>query len=226
MPMVPKTSNAPAVVSLVLSACVGVGAALFLYVLARLFGPTSGFRVDGVVWALKFGAVPLLLVVVLAGVATRFGWRSSRWLRVLPAVAVLLGVIGLLIAGAQGAVGRYDDLAKQPECPYQGLRSETAAMAAQQAFNELKHPGPFDRLVSASTEGCGSYLLNVTFAEAAAHYRTELPKAGWTIQTDNDIQLVATRGLLIFILTHGCNNVPVDIRTTPFVINDQRDWCR
>ncbi len=198
------------VVLLVLSALVGAGTALILYIFLIEYGPTSGSRVDGAVQGLTFAAVPLLVAGVLAAVAFGLGRRSS-WVRSLAVAAAVLSVCGVLVAGAQAAVGKYDRLAKVPDCGTAEVGGSPGARVAREAFADLEHPGPFGASWN-GIQGCGADLLNVTFAEAAAHYRDRLPAAGWAITRDNSSELAARRNDLIFVLTERCGPVSVEMR--------------
>lgn len=196
------------VVLLVLAAVVGAVTGLFVYGFNVEYGPTSGSWMDGALRSLAGSAVALLLVGVLAGAAFFLG-RQATWARVLAVAVVVASAVGVLVAGGQAAVVKYDRLAKVPYC---GTEIHvTGSGAAAMEFARLKHPGPFGGGFS-GIDGCGANLLNATLTEAAAHYRAELPAAGWTITRDDTSELAARRNDLIFVLNQRCGMVMVEIR--------------
>jgi hypothetical protein len=199
------------VVLLVLSALVGILSAAGVYSFLLEYGTTSGSWADGAVGGLAFGAVPLLIVAVLAGVAFFLG-RHTPWARGLAVGLVVLGASGALAAGGQAAVGKYDRLAKVPYCGTAADVSLTGARVAQPAFADLEHPEPFGGGWY-GVEGCGATLLNMSFVEAAAYYREHLPTAGWRITRDDSSGLAARRNDLIFVVTERCGSVEVEIIT-------------
>jgi hypothetical protein len=195
-----------AVVLLALASLVGVLTAGILYTFLVEYGPTTGSRTDGAVEGLVFAAVPLVVVAALAAIA--FAIVRGSWVRVMAVAVVLISVGGALIAGAQAAVTKYDGLAKVPGC---GTVDGAGARAAGEAFAGLEHPGPFAGGWS-GVQGCGADLLNVTFAQAAAHYRDRLPAAGWQITRDDSTTMTARRADLVFVLGESCGPVAVEIR--------------
>ena len=72
----------------------------------------------------------------------------------------------------------------------------------QAAFDELEHPDRFSGGGSTGVEGCSTFLLNVTFEDAAAHYRDALPAAGWHVTVDDDSRLEARRDGLVFVIAN------------------------
>ena len=202
--------TATLVVLLVLAAIAGVGAALFNYVFNVEYGPTTGSWMDGAVAGLTGTAVPLLLVAVLAAVAFFMGWHTT-WARALAVAVVVLSAGGVFVGGGQAAVVKYDRLAKVPYCGTAAEGAPAGALAAAAEFARIEHPEPFGGGWN-GVDGCGSVLLNATFAEAAAHYRQRLPAAGWTITRDTSSELAASRAELRFSLTDSCGPVEVEIR--------------
>jgi hypothetical protein len=206
----PSTSRAVIAVLLVLSGLVGAFTALIVYGFLAEYGPTSGSRVDGAVRGLGFAAVPLAVGMALAAIAFGLGRRSAR-VRGLSVALVVLSVCGVLVAGAQAAVAKYDRLPKVPNCGVDEFTGSAEVRAIQDAFAELEHPGPFGGGWN-SIWGCGANLLNVTFDEAAAHYRGRLPSAGWNITRDDGGELAARRDGLMFVLAERCGSLAVEIR--------------
>lgn len=205
-----------AVVFLLVSAAVGAGAALVTFGFLSEYGTTSGSRAEGSLGGLRFAAVPLVVTVALAAAAFVLG-RRSAWLPAAAVAVVLVSVGGASAAGAQAAVVKYDRLPRLPHCwdeEFAGSPAEPVVRAAQEAFAGLEHPWRFSGGGSTGLDGCGTTLLDVTFAEAAAHYRGELPSAGWEMTGDDASGLTARRGDLLFSLTDsGCGSVAIAIKS-------------
>ena len=133
------------------------------------------------------GLLPLLLVAALAGagVWTRSaGWRSS----LVAGVVVLLTAAGLLAGGAHAAAAKYETLSTAPERvgdPELPPPVNTLLRRVHQEMTAIDHPDRFGGDLTVGYHGCTDTLLNVTFFEAARHYRTALPAAGWTITRDD-----------------------------------------
>jgi hypothetical protein len=198
------------VVLFVLAAVVGAGTAAFVYAFGVEYGPTTGSWIDGAITGLTGAAVPLLLAGVLAAVAFFVG-RHTTWARVVAVAFVVLSAGGVLVAGGQAAVAKYDRLAKVPFCGTSAEAALTGARAAAAEFARIEHAEPFGGGWY-GVDGCGSTVLNVTLAEGAAHYREQLPAAGWTITRDTSSELAASRGDLTFGLAERCGAVEVEIR--------------
>jgi hypothetical protein len=198
------------VVLLVLAAVVGAGTAAFVYALGVEYGPTTGDWIDGAMTGLTGAAVPLLLVAVLATVAFLLG-RHTTWARVTAVAFVVVSVGSVLVAGGQAAVAKYDRLAKVPFCGTAAESSLTGARVAAAEFARLEHAEPFGGGWY-GVDGCGSNVLNVTFAQAAEHYRAHLPAAGWRITRDDSSELVASKADLTFGLSESCGMVEIEIR--------------
>lgn len=167
------------------------------------YGTTTGSARDGARDGLAGAAVPLLAVLALAVVAFVSGRRSGP-VRLLSLALVPLAVAGVLAAGAQAAVSKYDDLERVPDCVPEeafGGPAETMLRDVQAAFAELAHPDRFSGGGSTGIDGCSRFVLNVTFDEAAAHYRDALPAAGWEITVDDATRVEAVRDGLVFRLT-------------------------
>lgn len=167
------------------------------------YGTTTGSPREGAWDGLTGAAVPLLVVLALAAVAFLAG-RGSVPVRLLSVAVVLLAVAGVLAAGAQAALSKYDGLDRVPDClPEEafGGPAESMLRDVQAAFDELAHPDRFSGGGSTGIDGCSTFVLNVTFAEAAAHYRDALVAEGWEITVDEDTRLEAVRDGLTFRLT-------------------------
>lgn len=200
---------------LAFSAAAGAGAALFTFGFLIEYGTTSGSGAEGAVDGLEFAVVPLLVVGALAAAAFVVG-RRSVWLRGVAVALVVVSVGGVLAAGERAAVVRYDRLPRLPHCydaEFAGSPAEPVARAAQEAFTGLEHPWRFSGGGSTGLDGCGTTLLNVTFDEAAAHYRVALPAAGWEAIRDDASELTARRDDLLFVLADsGCGAVGIAIK--------------
>lgn len=190
-------------VFLVLAAVVAALTVLVTSGFLTEYGTTTGSAREGAGDGLTGAAIPLLVVLALAVVAFLSG-RSSVPVRVLSVAVVPLAVAGVLAAGAQAAVSKYDGLERVPDCVPEeafGGPAESMLRDVQAAFADLEHPDRFAGGGSTGIDGCSRFVLNVTFAEAAAHYRDALPAAGWEVTVDEAIRLVATRDGLVLRLT-------------------------
>ncbi|MER7336041.1 MULTISPECIES: hypothetical protein [unclassified Micromonospora] len=212
-----------AVALLAISAVVGVTATLSTLGFVSESGSTSGSWTRGVVDGLEHAAVPLLLAGALAAAAVGLARRSAL-VRVLAVAAALLSVGGVLVAGARGAVARYDQLARLPSChraQMAGSPVEPVAQAVQAAFADIEHPWRFSGAGSTGMYGCGTTLLNVSFERAAAHYRAELPAVGWAV-THDDSWLTAHRDGLVFVLSESpCGNVAITIKPAEAIMSPE-----
>lgn len=167
------------------------------------YGTTTGSSWEGAGDGLTGAAAPLLVVLALAVVAFTSGRRSGP-VRLLSLAVVPLAVAGVLAAGAQAALSKYDALERVPDCvPEEALGGPAESMLrdVQAAFAELEHPDRFSGGGSTGISGCSRFVLNVTFEEAAAHYRDALPAARWEVTADEASRLVATRDGLDLLLT-------------------------
>ncbi|HEX6246410.1 MAG TPA: hypothetical protein VFZ64_00950 [Nocardioidaceae bacterium] len=190
-----------AVILLVLATGLGALTALLVSGFLTEYGTTSGSWAEGALDGLRSGAVSVVLVGILAGTAFALAGPSMRGRRLAPAV-VLGTVLALLAGGAQAAMAKYDTLPVVPSCDAQEFAPPIEEMLTrvEEAFAELDHPDRFGGGGSTGVDGCETGLLNVTYAEAASHYRDELRRAGWTIGRDEATLLQARRGDLVFTL--------------------------
>lgn len=205
------------IVLLVLAGLAGAGTALVVPAFLAEYGTTTGSRLEGATSALTTGFVPLLVALALAGVALVTGRRSAR-LRLASLVVAFLSVAGLLAGGAQAATSKYHRLPAVPTCDGQGFAKPVKAMLArvEDAAADLEHPDRFSGGGSTGYDGCTDHLLNLTFAEAAAHYRRELAVRGWAITSDGPSLLGARRDDLVFTLSRGRHGeLPLHIGPTP-----------
>ena len=124
---------------------------------------------------------------------------------------VSLSAVAVFVGGGQAALAKYDRLPKVPNCGSAAEGSPPGALAAAAEFARLEHPAPFGSSWY-GVDGCGSNILNVNFAEAADHYRAQLPATGWTITRDTSSELAASRGDLTFVLVVRCEQLAVEIK--------------
>lgn len=209
------------VVVLVLAAGLGTLTALVVSGFLTEYGTTSGSWTEGALDGLRAGAVSLVFVALLAGSAFALGGPSRR-ARPL-AVAVVVGtVLALLGGGAQAALAKYDTLAVVQSCDARDFATPIEEMLTrvEKAFAELDHPDRFGGGGSSGVDGCETGLLNVTYPAAAAHYRDELPRAGWTIDRDDASRLQAHRGdLVLTVRRTPRGEVVVGIRPTQATVD-------
>jgi hypothetical protein len=190
-----RSAARSALVLLVLAAGFGGVTVSVAYGFALEYGDTGAgwwrSAIDGLRWW-WFGVA---IVAVLALGALRL---ASRSVPVRSAVAVL--VLGTLVGtGAGAAVGVEHKLGRYPATPHctAELTSGPAVpvvRAAQAAYEELDHPGPFGGGGSSGVDGCSSEVMVADGADPRPAYRHTLADRGWRIESDDGDRLRAVRG--------------------------------
>jgi hypothetical protein len=153
-------------------------------------------------WAM-FLVVPGAFAVGALAVA-----RRDTRLRVtaIQAVVLALTTAGIAVSGVVGAAAKYERYPSVPNCTdgFTGGPAHHVVHAAQDAYDELDHPGPFSGGGSTGIDGCESQLMVRGDVDPAAAYRTELADFGWRIDDGpTDGALRAVRGDQAFELTRG-----------------------
>lgn len=191
------------VLLLALGALVVAGSVSAGYGMVAEYGPTNGSLRDGAVAALELGLLPLLLGAAMCAAAYAVA-RGSRTVRGLAVGVVALALPSLLVAGAAGAQTKLDRLPTSLVCLQEDepFPAPVAGMLrqVQEEMERLDHPARFSGGGSTGYAGCGQQLLDLDFADAAAHYRAELPANGWRITDDSARTLRAERGTLVLRL--------------------------
>jgi hypothetical protein len=197
-----RSGARPALVLLVLAAVFGGLTVSVAYGFALEYGDTGAGRWRSAIDGLRWWWFGVAVVAVLALGAVRL---DSRSVPVRSAAAVL--VLGTLVAtGAGAAVGVEQKLARYPATPHctAELTSGPAVpvvRAAQAAYEELDHPGPFSGGGSSGVDGCSSEVMVADGVDPRPAYRRTLAVHGWAIESDGDDRLRAVRGQEAFELS-------------------------
>jgi hypothetical protein len=188
----PRAAGAVLAVAAVLTALtVGlVGTFLREYGDVRTSGVAQGFTV---------GLAPLAIVTLVAAAGVALA-RQARWSILGAAAVVLLGVVGLGLAGAEGVAAKRADRAPTVLCDLgaTGAADPASAVAtkrATQAFATLRHPGSIVGVIEQSTEGCAAEVEvpSAGLDAALADYRGQLAGLGWSVADSVDA-VRATKG--------------------------------
>jgi hypothetical protein len=168
------------------------------YALAREYGDTSAGDAAVAGRALRDWAVGVVLV---AGLAALVGVsaRRSRGRRALTVAAVLVAAGTLLGVPAVAVVGvhqKFDAYPAVPQCTagFTGGPAVPVVRAAQAAFEELEHPGPFSGGGEAGVDGCASQLMVDDDVDVTGTYRDALRATGWQVGRVGPDRVEATRG--------------------------------
>jgi hypothetical protein len=187
---------------LVVAAVFGAVTVSVAYGFALEYGDTGAgwwrSALDGVRWW-WFGVA---IVGVLALVALRLAGRS----RLVRVAAPVLLVGTLLGTGAGAVVGVEQKLDRYPAVPdcvgeFVGGPALPVVRAAQAAYEQLDHPGPFSGGGSAGVDGCSSDVVVADGTDPRPAYRRTLAAHGWRVSDDSDRRLRAVRGGQAFELS-------------------------
>jgi hypothetical protein len=187
----------------------GSRSALVLLVLAAVFGGLTvsvayGFALEygdtGAGWwgsamdALRWWWFGVAIVAVLALGALRLA-SPSVLVRSAAAVLVLGTLVGTGVGAAVGVEQKLGRYPATPDCTAE-LTSGPAVpvvRAAQAAYEELDHPGPFSGGGSSGVDGCSSEVMVDDGFDPRPAYRRTLASHGWTIESDSADRLRAVR---------------------------------
>jgi hypothetical protein len=153
-------------------------------------------------WAM-FLVVPGLFAAAAIAVA-----RRHARLRVLSVTALLLTLTtaGVAGSGVLGAAAKYERYPSVPSCTdeFLGGPAYPVVHAAQDAYDELDHPGAFSGGENSGLDGCQSQLMVRGDGDVVGAYRDTLTDKGWRITAGaSGESLQAVRGDQAFELTHG-----------------------
>jgi hypothetical protein len=184
----------PAAVLLALAVVVAALTVSVAHGFALEYGDTGAGRWRSALDGLRWWWFGVAVVAVLALGAVLRSWGS---LAVRSAAAVL--VVGTLAGtGAGAAIGVEQKLDRYPPTP--GCTAEFTSgpavpvvRAAQAAYEELDHPGPFTGGGSSGIDGCSSELVVRDGTDPRATYRSSLAEHGWTVEADSEEVLSAER---------------------------------
>lgn len=168
------------------------------YGMAREYGDTSATDTVVATRALTDWGVGVVLVAGLGALVVVTA-RRSRGRRALTTAAVAAVTLTLLAVPAVAVVGVHRKFASFPEVPsctegFGGGPAVPVVQAAQAAFEELDHPGPFSGGGESGLDGCASQLmLRHDDVDVSAAYRGALREAGWRVDRVTPGRVEASR---------------------------------
>ena len=197
-PVPPPARLRPApVLLLAVTALVGLLVVAISYALAREYADVRAEDSTVALGALRDWTPGLLLVTVLGAFValTARGSRGRRALTLAAASSVLLTLVAVPASAVVGVHRKYDAMPRVPACTegFTGGPAVPVVMAAQDAFDELDHPGPFGGGGTSGLDGCTSQLMARADVDVVAAYRRALPAAGWRLGTVRPDRVAATR---------------------------------
>ena len=204
-PSGPRRLTAAAALALVPTAVLTGLLLLVTYGLTTEYGDTGAGAATTAVGALRGGALGIALVAAcatLTAVAARRS-RGSRALTVAAAATVAVAVAGVPAAALLGVQAKFDRYPPTPDCT-DGFTTGPAVpvvRAAQAAFEEIDHPGPFSGGGSSGVDGCSSQVMVPDGTDVAGAYRVALERAGWHVSPAAAGRLRAVKGSQAFELT-------------------------
>lgn len=188
----------------VLAVTIVVAALLVLLAsgLAREYGDTSAPDIELARRAVREWALGILVVgglAVLVAVTARKA-RGRRAFTLGAGATVALTLLAVPVLTVVAVHRKFDAYPVVPSCA-RGFTSGPAVpvvRAAQDAFEEIEHPGPFSGGGESGVDGCASLLMVRGEVDVAAAYRRALPAAGWRLGPVEPGLVKATRGELRF----------------------------
>lgn len=193
-----------AVALLVLATLLGGLTVSVAYGFALEYGDTGMNRWQTALEGLRWWWFGVAIVAVLAFGALRLAWGSL--LVRSAAVGLVLGTI--VGTGAGAAIGAEQKLRRLPETPsctdeFTSGPAVPVVRAAQSAFEQLDHPGPFTGGGSSGVDGCSSELVIPDGADPRPAYRLSLAEHRWAVERDAGGVLRAVRDGQAFELSGG-----------------------
>ena len=167
------------------------------YGMAREYGDTSASDVVLARSALRDWAFGVVLVAGLAALVVVTA-RRSRLRRALTTAAAMTVTATLLAVPAVAVIGVHRKLDAYPQVPrctagFTGGPAVPVVRAAQAAFDELEHPGPFSGGGESGTDGCASQLMVDADVDVATAYSDALRATGWQLGRVEPERVEATR---------------------------------
>lgn len=167
------------------------------YAIAREYGDPSAGDLAVAGRALRDWAFGVVLVAGLAAlvVVTARRSRGRRALTVAAAATVTVTLVGVPVVAVIGVHRKFDAYPTTPLCTsgFTGGPAVPVVRAAQDAFEELEHPGPFSGGGESGVDGCASQLMVDEDVEVAAAYQEALRAAGWQLGRVEPDRVEATR---------------------------------
>ena len=175
------------------------------YGMAREYGDTTADDTAVAGRALRDWGVGVVLVAGLAALVVGLGRRSRgrRGLTLAAVAALVVTTLGVPAVAVIGVHRKFDAYPAVPRCTdgFSGGPAVPVVRAAQAAFEEIEHPGPFSGGGESGMAGCASQLMTRDDVDVAGAYRDELPPAGWRLGAAEPDLVEATRGGLRFTAT-------------------------
>lgn len=201
-PRQPPRLRAGAVLLVVLTMVLAFLVVTVSYGLTREYGDATATDVVAAGRAVRDGALGILLVTGLAALAV-LAARRSRGCRALTLTAVAAVVATLLGVPAGAVIGvhqKFESFPAVPSCTdgFTGGPAVPVVEAAQDAFEELEHPGPFSGGGESGIDGCASELMVGADVDVPQAYRRALPAAGWRVTREEPDLVRATKDGLRF----------------------------
>lgn len=202
---VPPRLRAGAFIALAFTLVLAFMVVSISYGIAREYGDTTAEETAVAGRALRDWAFGIVLVAGLAALVVGLGRRSRgrRGLTLAAVGALVVTTIGVPAVAVIGVHRKFDAYPVVPRCAdgFSGGPAVPVVRAAQTAFGEIEHPGPFSGGGESGMAGCASQLMTREDVDVAAAYRDVLPTAGWRLGAVEPDLVEATRGGLRFTAT-------------------------
>jgi hypothetical protein len=146
---------------------------------------------DGLRW--WWGGAVVVAVLTFGALRLARGWRPARTAAVVLVLATLVGTAAGAAVGVEQKWGRYPST---PHCTFETTSGPAAPVvrAAEAAYRELDHPGPFSGGGSSGVDGCSSELMVRDGSDPRPAYRSTLAAHGWRLVADQAHVLRAVKG--------------------------------
>lgn len=167
------------------------------YGIAREYGDTAADDAAVAGRALRDWALGIVLVagpaVLVVGLAR--GSRGRRGLTLAAVATLVVTLVGVPAAAVVGVHRKFEAYPAVPSCTagFGGGPAVPVVRAAQEAFEEVEHPGPFSGGGESGMDGCASQLMVREDADVVAAYQVALPPAGWRLDVVGPDRVEASR---------------------------------
>lgn len=161
------------------------------------YGDTSATDMQLAARSLRDWAIGIILVVALSAsaIAVARGSRGGRAMTVTAGIAVVVALVGVPSGAVLGVHQKFERYPDVPLCDV-GFDSGPAVpvvQAAQSAFGDLDHPGPFSGGGSSGVDGCSTQLMVDDHVDVPAAYADTLADTGWEVTQNAPGLITATR---------------------------------
>lgn len=142
------------------------------------------------------GLLPLVALLGLVALVLAPQWRLRAAAVAVP-VLLLAGLALLTPLALDQKLGQYSST---PQCVFDddGGPGARAGAESQEAFDSIEHVGHFGGGGGVGVDGCDRRFLLTENVDVLQHYRTALPRAGWTVVEDDGQHLRAERDGMAF----------------------------